>query len=179
VGSDAEPTGEYFFRISTRIRLHSNHQIRKQVVPQHADVLATSRFRSASRRADHILESSALVAESVVQGLGIHDVRAVLELEILAFAFLIDEEVAFLNSQLHLVLKNSHLDTLWLWLRAQRSEHGAEGGAVGPGSVRHVTKKKGATTGYSHHRPRSGNITVLHPVTARETRPSYQFRAAP
>lgn len=56
-----------------------------------------------ARDADHLLESAALVAESVVQGLGILDVRVLLELDILTFAFLLDEEVAFLNSPLRLV----------------------------------------------------------------------------
>ena len=60
------------------------------------------------------------------------------------------------------------------------SEHGAEGGAVGLGLVRRLAKKPSASLGYaSHQRPRSGKWMVLHPVTARETRPSYQFRAAP
>ena len=58
-------------------------------------------------------------------------------------------------------------------------EHGAEGGEAGSGSVRHVAKKRGATTGYSHHRPRSGKFTVVQPVSATETRPLYQFFAAP
>jgi hypothetical protein len=65
------------------------------------------------------------------------------------------------------------------WLRAQRSEHGAEGGAVGSGSVRHTAKKETAPVGYaSHHRPRSGNSIRDHPVSAIEHRPSYQFLAA-
>jgi len=46
-------------------------------------------------------------------------------------------------------------------MRVSRSEHGAEGGAAGFGSVRHVAKKKYATTGYSHHRPRSENSILL------------------
>ena len=59
------------------------------------------------------------------------------------------------------------------------SEHGAVGGAVGPGSVRHTTKKKVPSTGYSsHHRPRSGNSIRDHPVSAIEHRPLYQFLAA-
>jgi hypothetical protein len=32
-------------------------------------------------------------------------------------------------------------------------------------------KKKAALADYSHHRPRSGNNTVLQPVRATETRP--------
>ncbi len=67
-----------------------------------------------------------------------------------------------------------------LWLRAQRSEHVAEGGVAGLGPVRLIAKKKAATIAYaSHHRPRSGKYTVLHPVRATETRPLYQFFAAP
>jgi len=63
-----------------------------------------------------------------------------------------------------------------LWLRAQRSEHGAEGGVAGSGPVRHTAKKKAALTGYSsHHRPRSGNSILLQPVMARLHRPWYQF----
>ena len=40
-------------------------------------------------------------------------------------------------------------------------------------------QKKPVTIGYSHHRPRSGNWISDHPVTASDTRPLYQFRAAP
>ncbi len=60
---------------------------------------------------------------------------------------------------------------------AKRARSGGWGGGVRVGSG--LSKKKGAKTGYSHHRPRSGNITVLHPVRATETRPLYQFFAAP
>ncbi|SDE07112.1 hypothetical protein SAMN05192552_11332 [Natrinema hispanicum] len=38
--------------------------------------------------------------------------------------------------------------------------------------------KKGLRLGYSHQRPRSGKWIIDHPVTASETRPSCQFRAA-
>ena len=60
------------------------------------------------------------------------------------------------------------------------SEHGAEGGAVGLGPVWHPTKNDPPPRNYtSHQRSRSGKWMVLQPVTARETRPAYQFRAAP
>ena len=61
-----------------------------------------------------------------------------------------------------------------------RSEHGAVGGEAGPGLDRLHSKKEGPTIGYSsvHHRPRSGKDIVDHPVTASDTRPWYQFRAA-
>ena len=59
------------------------------------------------------------------------------------------------------------------------SEHGAEGGEEGSGSGLVPSKKRVASTGYSHQRPRSGKWMVDHPVTATETRPLYQFFAAP
>ncbi|SFL31728.1 hypothetical protein SAMN04487950_3309 [Halogranum rubrum] len=62
-------------------------------------------------------------------------------------------------------------------LRAARNvEVGWGGGKWANG---HIAKKKATTTDYSHHRPRSGKVRLDQPVTARETRPSYQFRAAP
>lgn len=48
----------------------------------------------------------------------------------------------------------------------------------GPGSVWHGLKR-GLLQDYSHHRPRSGKLTSVHPVNATEHRPSYQFVATP
>ena len=45
-------------------------------------------------------------------------------------------------------------------------------------AVTAYTSKKGVCFGYSYQRPRSGKWIIDHPVTASETRPSCQFRAA-
>lgn len=60
---------------------------------------------------------------------------------------------------------------------AKRARSGGWGGGAWVGLAR--SKKEGCDDGYSHHRPRSGKCTVLQPVRATETRPLYQFFAAP
>lgn len=86
-----------------RIRPHTNHQLGKPLVPQHADVLGYLGISTGLPVRRPPMASAALVVESVVQGLWIPDVRVVLELEILAFAFLPEEEIGLSNSPLHIV----------------------------------------------------------------------------
>ncbi len=63
------------------------------------------------------------------------------------------------------------------WRR--RKEGGVHGFPIEVATGKWTTETAAGAPPYSsHHRPRSGNCTVLLPVTARDTRPSYQFRAA-